>query len=133
MNKGREAKPIWHLHPRSRDVTDNMIKVTYENGSVLFIVKRNDRWFVDNDLMPADLREIQNRHRVTNFEVVRLSSTVVDSGYVGSALILEGEADDGADGKKVRCTSVPAVAEIAIVTRPPKNGEDPPIFLTSTA
>jgi hypothetical protein len=126
----REATPLWHFHPKKGATEDDLVKITYDNGSVLYVRKFRECWIVDVALMPDDLRQIQSRHKITYFEVIR-NVAGTRSGYVGSALVLAGYEGGALGHAKLHCTSVPVVADISPSSRPDVVSEASPLFLAS--
>lgn len=122
--------PIWHFHPRGHITKDDLIKITYDNGSVLYVGKSKERWIVDSALMPKDLQEIRDRHDATNFEIIRYNYGELQSGYVGSPLVIAAYGDDMYTHVKVRCMSVPVVVDISPSTRPTESSEVSPAFVS---
>jgi hypothetical protein len=47
---------IWEFEPRGRITSDDLVKIVYDNGSILYVAQSRGTWVVDSALMPNDLR-----------------------------------------------------------------------------
>lgn len=125
------STPLWHVLARAPMTKNDLVKMTYANGSVLYVAKQRERWIADTDLLPKDLLQIRERYGVIEFEVVRCTERGLQSGYVGSSLVLEGNGSGEYAGKKIRCTSEPIVMDIAPAIRPLQSLDAEPAFTMS--
>jgi hypothetical protein len=89
MGYVRPSVPLWHFYAEGEVTNNDLVMITYDNGSVLYVTKSGEQWIVDSELMPKDLQEIGYRYGAKVFEVIRCTDTGLRSGYVGSLLVVQ--------------------------------------------
>jgi hypothetical protein len=112
------SAPLWHFHPRGHMTKNDLVKITYDNGSVLYVTKSGEKWMVDSMLLPDDLKAIRSRYSTTDFEVIRCTEGALQSGHVGSPLVVQAYGGEEYTQKVIKCTSLPVVMDISPAIRP---------------
>jgi hypothetical protein len=120
---------IWEFEPRGRITSDDLVKIVYDNGSILYVAQSRGTWVVDSALMPNDLRTLLDRFYATYFQVMKVTAEVPRSGYVGFPLAVRACGDDMYYGNGRTFTSVPIVADISAARRPDDQAESLPAFI----
>lgn len=97
---------------------NDLVKISYDNGSVLYVAKYGEKWMVDPVLISDDLEVIRSRYSTSDFEVVRCTEGTLQSGYVGSPLVVQAYGGEEYTQKEIRCTSLHMVMDISPAIRP---------------
>ena len=119
MSSERVPSPasVWEFQPTD-DLTDNdLIQITYENDTSIYLVIKDNCWIVDPSLMPNDLRDILTRYNSHELRLQRKTLNDTMSGHVGHPLTLRLSSESGMYGRDVICTSIYNVKAISTIPR----------------
>ena len=97
---------------------DDRVKITFDNHAALYVSKSGEHWIVDSEILAEDLLAFRAQYNTGAFAVIRNLGPGLESGSVGSPLIVEAYGGGVYRGKRIRCLSLSIVMDISPAVRP---------------